>query len=135
MSRELAAIERDELLREALTAILATERGEGGVHAVPVWYLYRDGEFRVVTGRNSVKLKNALRTGRATLCIQRSQGGDLRYVTAEGSVRLEPCGSEDRRRLWAHYSDEAKANAMAAQDLSGLCLLILTPRRWTAISE
>ena len=135
MSRGLAESERDQLLQQPLTAVLATERREGGVHAVPVWYLYQDGELRVITGRNSVKLKNAVRTGRATLCIPSSQSGDLRYVTAEGPIRVEPCRSEDRRRLWAHYTDAATAAAMAAADLSGLCLLILTPQRWTATSE
>ena len=100
MERGLRESERDELLREPLTAILATERKAGGVHAAPVWYLYRGGELRVITGRDSVKLKNALRTGRATLCVQRSRGRDLRYVTAEGSVRVEPCSSEERRELW-----------------------------------
>ena len=135
MERGLRESERDELLKEPLTAVLATERKAGGVHAAPVWYLYRGGEFRVITGRGSVKLKNALRTGRATLCVQRSRGNDLRYVTAEGSVRVEPCSIEERRELWAHYTDEAKADAMAAGDLSGLCVLVLAPQRWTAISE
>ena len=135
MGRELRESERDELLKEPLTAVLATERSAGGVHAAPVWYLYRGGELRVITGRDSVKLKNAIRTGLATLCIQRSRGSDLRYVTAEGSVRVEPCSIEERRALWAHYTDDARAAAMAAADLSGLCVLVLTPRRWTAISE
>lgn len=135
MQRGLQESERDELLKEPLTAVLATERKAGGVHAVPVWYLYRAGELRIVAGRDSVKVKNAVRTGRATLCIQRARGSDLRYVTAEGSVRVEPCGIEDRRQLWAHYTDEAKANAMAAGDLSGLCVLVIAPERWTAIAE
>lgn len=135
MEGRLSHSKRDELLREPLTAILATERKAGGVHAVPVWFLYRGGELRVITGRDSVKLKNALRTARATLCVQRSRGDDLRYVTAEGAVRVEPCSIEERRELWAHYTDEATAAAMAAGDLSGLCVLVLTPHRWTAISE
>jgi len=108
MERGLRESERDELLKEPLTAILATERKAGGVHAAPVWYLYRGGELRVITGRDSVKLKNALRTGRATLCVQRSRGSDLRYVTAEGSVRVEPCSSEERRELWAHLHGQCE---------------------------
>ena len=135
MERELRQSEREELLKEPLTAVLATERVAGGVHAVPVWYHYRDGELRVVTGKNSLKVRNALRTGRATLCIQRSRGADLRYVTVEGLVRVEPCTPGERRQLWAHYTDEKKAAAMAGADLSGLCVLILVPQRWTATSE
>src|SRR5665213_298822 len=135
MERRLRESERDELLKEPLTAVLATERKSGGVHAAPVWYLYRGAEFRVITGRSAVKLKNALRTGRATLCVQRSRGNVRRYVTAEGAVRVEPCSIEERRELWAHYTDESKADAMAAGDLSGLCVLILVPQRWTARSE
>lgn len=135
MERELREREREELLKEPLTAVLATERVAGGVHAVPVWYLYRDGELRVVTGKNSLKVSNALRTGRATLCIQRSRGTDLRYLTVEGSVRVAPCSQGERRDLWAHYTDEKKAAAMAAADLSGLCVIILAPQRWTASSE
>ena len=135
MERELVASERDELLNEPLTAVLATERRAGGVHATPVWYLYRRGELRVITGLATVKLKNAVRTGRATLCVQLSRGNDMRYVTAEGTVRVEPCTSHERRELWTHYTDEAKADAMAVGDLDGLCVLVITPQRWTAISE
>jgi len=41
MERGLQESERDELLKEPRTAVLATERKAGGVHAAPVWYLYR----------------------------------------------------------------------------------------------
>ena len=37
----------------------------------------------------------------------------------QGAVRVEPCSIEKRRERWAHYTDEAKADAMAAGDLSG----------------
>lgn len=135
MERGLVESEREKLLKEPLTAVLATERKAGGVHAVPIWYLYRDRQLRVITGRDSVKLKNALRTGRATLCVPLSRGNDLRYVTAEGTVRVEPCTGEERHELWAHYTDDAKAAVMAVGDLDGLCVLVLEPRRWTAFSE
>lgn len=135
MERALNEEERKELLNQPLAAVLATERKAGGVHAVPVWYLYRDGKLRVITGRASVKVKNAQRTGRATLCVQLSQGDDLRYVTAEGAVQVEDCTSQERRDLWAHYRDEAVADVMAVGDLSALCVMVLTPDRWTAVAE
>ncbi len=135
MERRLSPEERDQLLQRPLEAVLATERRTGGVHAVPVWYLYRDGELRVITGRDSVKAANARRTGRATLCVQRADGSGLHYVTGEGSVRFEPCTREERRALWTHYRDEATAAAVAAGDVSGMCVLVITPQRWTAIAE
>ena len=135
MERRLDDAERDRLLNEPLPAIFATERKQGGVHAVPVWYLYRGGEFRVLTGCDAVKVKNAVRTGRATICVQRSVGDDLSYVTAEGSVRVEACTSGERRDLWVHYRNEAEADVKATGDLSAICVLVLTPTRWTAIVE
>ena len=135
MERRLTDEERDALVAQPLTAVFATERKGGGVHAVPVWYLYCDGELRIVTDRDSLKARNATRTGRATLCVTQTIGMDLRYVTAEGTIRIEDCTSEFRRDLWTHYTTPELAAEIAAADASPMCVMVLTPDRWTAIVE
>ncbi len=48
------------------------------------------GELRVLTERDSAKCRNAVRVGRATLCVETTVNGtDRRYATAEGPVRIE----------------------------------------------
>ena len=42
--------ERIELISRPQTAVIATQWRNGRVHAVPIWYLYADGVFKVITG-------------------------------------------------------------------------------------
>src|SRR5689334_13063719 len=96
--------ERDEMLARPQTAVIATQWREGRVHAVPIWYLYADGVFKVITGRGSQKHRNAVRAGRATICIDDRTPGSLRYVMAEGPVRvIDPLSYEQRLALHTHY--------------------------------
>ena len=36
---------RDEYLKQPNVAVLATVSPSGAPHAVPIWYLYEDGDF------------------------------------------------------------------------------------------
>ena len=66
---------RTAFLEQPLTAVLSTLNPDGTIHAVPVWYRYIDGKLRIITGRGSRKHRNAVRSGRATLCIDQREGG------------------------------------------------------------
>ena len=50
--------DRDAFLREAHIAVLATRGADGRPHAAPIWYLYEDGVFVMITGRRSTKARN-----------------------------------------------------------------------------
>jgi PPOX class probable F420-dependent enzyme len=107
--------------------VLSTVDGRGRPHAAAVWYLWRDGEVRVVTGRGSQKHRNLEHTGRAAVTWL----DDWRYLTAEGPVTVEPLTREERFALWAHYRGEAVAGRETAGDgHEGMVLVRLRPERW-----
>lgn len=123
--------ERDAFLRTPRTAVLATTRRDGRVHAVPVWFAW-DGEvFRIITERGSVKHRNVVRDGRATLCIDERDGA-FHYVTAEGDVTIQdPVSYDERLALHTHYRGPEAAKTIV--DRGGherMVLLLLRPERW-----
>ena len=124
-------MDRDAFLLEARTAVLATTGRDGRIHAVPVWFLYDGAAFRIITARGSVKHRNAVRSGRATLCID-ERSGDLRYVTTEGPVTVsDPVTYEQRLALHTHYRGADRAKQIV--DRGGherMVMLILRPERW-----
>lgn len=114
-------------LGEPRTAVLGTVDGQGRPHAAAVWYLWRDGEAHIVTGRGSQKHRNLERSGRATLTWL----DDWRYLTAEGPAAIEPLRLEDRFALWAHYRGEAVAREETAKGgHEAMVLVRLRPARW-----
>ena len=122
--------QREAFVSKPLPAVLATVDGKGRAHAVPVIYLYEGGEFLVITDRGSQKHKNAVRTGRATLCIDERER--FRTVTAEGPVRvIDPLIYETRLRLHTHYrGEEAALKATADGGHEHMVGLVITPERW-----
>ena len=124
-------VEREAFLSQPHTAVLSTLGPDGRVHAVPVWYLYEEGVFRVLTGRGSAKHRNVQRTGRATICVD-LRDGSLRYVTAEGAVTVADTVSKaERLVLRTRYQGLAEARRIVDQGgHEGLVRLTLTPERW-----
>jgi nitroimidazol reductase NimA-like FMN-containing flavoprotein (pyridoxamine 5'-phosphate oxidase superfamily) len=131
-TRRLDPAERDELLAAPLIAVFATEYASGGIHAVPVWFLFHEGRLEILTDKDSVKAQNVARTNQATICIQKYSDGDVRYVTALGHARLEVASREKRRHIWAKYKGPEAAARLNDVDMSPTCLIVLTPERWTA---
>ncbi len=122
--------ERQEFVATAQGAVLATVDSEGRAHAVPVIYLYENGEFLVLTDRGSQKQRNCERTGRAALCI--NGWPKFLYVTVEGPVRIEdPVSYETRLRLHTRYrGEEAALKATADGAHERMVAVVLTPERW-----
>jgi PPOX class probable F420-dependent enzyme len=119
---------REAFIAEPRTAVFSTVDARGRNHAVPVWYLLKDGEFRVVTERGSQKHRNAARTGRAALTIMDGP----RYVMAEGPVQVvDPLSYEQRLALHTHYRGaEAAEKSTADGAHERMVLLVLMPERW-----
>ncbi len=123
--------ERTAFLAAPYTAVLATVDPHGRAHAVPVWYRFADGAFRIITDRGSAKHRNIQRTGRATLCIDERDGA-FAHLTAEGPVEdVGPVTYEERLALHTFYRGPERAKAIV--DRGGherMVLLILRPERW-----
>lgn len=119
--------EREAFVSRPMTAVLSTVDAKGRAHAVPVWYLWRDGTFLIATDRGSQKHLNAERSGRASLAIVEG----YTYATAEGPIRAESMTFEDRLALHTHYRGaEAAAKSTADGHHEEMVMLVLTPERW-----
>ena len=122
--------EREEFLKEANVAVLATVgRGERA-HAAPIWYLYEDGVFIMSTGRGSQKHRNIERQPEVSLVVDRRT---LPYyaATARGSAEIGPPLSEaERSRLAVRYLGEELAQAYLSRSTGGDSVSIrLRPRK------
>ncbi len=134
--RLLTENERDELLDQPLPGVWSTLAPEGRIHSVPVHFVRRNGEFRVLTGLESVKSRNAIASGRATLCVDMVlDGTDRRFVTVEGTVRVDrPVELEDvlalAKRYGGHYDEYPNLDSYH-EDV----ILVLEAEHWIAWSD
>src|SRR4051794_11109615 len=105
--------QRAAFLAEPRIATLATVGTYGRLHAVPVWFRFVDDTFRIITERGSTKHRNAVRAGRAAICVD---DGRFSYVSAEGPVEIQDiCSYEERLALHTAYrGPEAARKAVDA---------------------
>lgn len=125
--------QRDAFLRKPRTAVLSTTGKDGRIHAIPVWFLWEGGVFKILTARKSQKTLNIKRTGRASLCVDEREPGRVAWVTAEGPCEVtEPVTREMRLALWQHYYGDAAEAALerAGDNTAEAVCLVLTPERW-----
>jgi PPOX class probable F420-dependent enzyme len=73
-----------QFVRDRHLAILSTMAPWGGIHAVPVGFTLHDGVVRIITSRDSQKVRNVLRDGTATV----SQVEGAKWVAFQGSASI-----------------------------------------------
>ena len=126
----MSEAEREEFLKQANVAILATV-GPAGAHAVPIWYLYEDGEFVMSTGRGSQKHRDLERNPNVTLVVDRRT---LPYyaVMARGRAEIGPqLPDEERLRMYVRYLGEEMGRGYVSRGSGEDSVSIrLTPRRF-----
>jgi hypothetical protein len=134
--RPLTENERDDLLDRPLPGVWSTLTPRGRIHSVPVYFVRRNSEFRVLTGRDSVKSRNVRASGRATLCVEMTlEGTDRRFVTAEGPVRVEqPVLLEDLLALAERYGGD-DADYPSLDEYHEDVILVLEVEQWIAWSD
>lgn len=76
---------RGFLLDGTRTGKLATVRRDGRPHVVPIWFLLDGDDVVFTTGRDTVKGRNMLRDGRASLCVD-DERPPFGYVVVSGRV-------------------------------------------------
>jgi nitroimidazol reductase NimA-like FMN-containing flavoprotein (pyridoxamine 5'-phosphate oxidase superfamily) len=82
----------EDLVRSSLLCVLGTE-GSRGPHLVPIWFLYRDGSFQMVTGQDRHKLQNLHRNPNAGLVVTADGGSPA--VMIDGVAEITPDGAAE----------------------------------------
>ena len=103
------------LLAGSEICVLATVNPNGSVHAMPMWYLYEDEVFMFMTGADTQKYKNVVRTGQATITVDR-RTPPYYAVMVYGNAEVGSGLDEGQRfRTAARYLGEAGAKAYLAK--------------------
>ncbi len=107
--------DRDEFLKQANVAVLATVGPGGRAHAAPIWYLYEDGVFLMSTGRGSQKHRNVERHPEVTLVVD-DRRVPYYAVMVQGAVEIGPrLPDEARLRMAVRYLGEDLGRAYIAR--------------------
>ena len=123
------------LLHGRHIASLATQRVDGSIHLVAIWYLYKDGRLYFPTSSKSQKVRNVGVNPIVTAMIDTRVPGQEQGVSVSGSARV--IGGDQGRVLVA----EAQARYLTAVALADPrvgpvyaefddVVISLTPSRW-----
>jgi hypothetical protein len=122
--------ERTAFLADVHVGVLAVDEPGRGPHALPIWYLYENGEVLIGIDGSSRKTDLLRAAGRAALTVQ-SEVAPYKYVSVEGPVVLGPA-SHDELTLAARYLGAelgawyVEHNPRTAESLT----IRLRPERW-----
>jgi len=117
-------------------AVLATVRADGSPHAAPVWIdLDHDGSIVFMTGADTVKGRNLIRTGRAALVVDDDRP-PFSFVSVEGPVEIVDDDPTARlawaTRIGGRYMGADQAEAYGRRNaVPGELLVRLRPERAT----
>jgi len=91
---------QEDFLHEPNVAILSTVDKKGRPHALPIWYLYEDGELILSTGRGSQKHKNVEANPEISLTVDKRT---LPYyaVMLRGRAEIGPPLTDEQRLIMA----------------------------------
>ncbi len=101
------------LLDGTRTGKLATVRRDGRPHVVPIWFLLDGDDVVFTTGRDTVKGRNLLRDGRASLCVD-DERPPFGYVVVSGQATAT-AGASDLL-VWATRIAERYMGAELADE-------------------
>jgi PPOX class probable F420-dependent enzyme len=104
----LTEAEQRELLEAERVVVVATNGPHGRPHAMPLWYVPRNGEVWIYTYAKSQKVRNLERDPRATLLVETGHDyGELRGIQIEADAELHHDHDEVfelAKELTARYS-------------------------------
>lgn len=123
-----------DLLERPLVGVFAVVRPDGRIHATPLWYLWDGEALHLIVERDSPRHRWTVRTGRAAVCVETVDRGELDFVTVEGPVTVAgPVTREFRYELWKRYVGPSRAREVV--DAGGeetKVELVLRPEKWTS---
>jgi PPOX class probable F420-dependent enzyme len=121
---QLSEDEQRELIESERIVVVSSLGPRGWPHAMPLWYVPRDGEIWIYTYAKSQKVRNLERDPRATLMIETGhEYGELRGVEIEAQAQIHrdlDTVFELARELTGRYAggaqvDENQAEALRTQ--------------------
>lgn len=122
--------ERGAFLADVHVAILAIDEPDRGPLAMPVWYLYENGEVLIGMDGNSLKARLIRAAGRATLTVQ-TEVAPYQYVSVEGPAVVEATQRDDFEMASRYLGPEMGrwyADNNASTDES--VVVRITPEHW-----
>jgi nitroimidazol reductase NimA-like FMN-containing flavoprotein (pyridoxamine 5'-phosphate oxidase superfamily) len=134
--RRLSREESVALLARPVTGVFSTVHPGGWIHSVPVHFRFAEGEIRVVAEAGAVKSRNVARHGRATLCVDVTEGTVRSYVSVSGTAGIRrPLAAEDLAALDEKYGRTDFSAGWTPQESAGAVMLVLRADRWIAWAD
>jgi len=81
-------MKKDEFLKSQKLLRLATVGKNGIPYIVPVWYLYKNGNFYIGTNTSTKKAKNVRKNPKVSFCVDLGVHSPIFGVMGIGSARL-----------------------------------------------
>ena len=124
----LSQSELDTFLSEPHIAVVATTGPSGKPHAMPVWYLWRDGKVLFHTGPESKKLRNLRKNDRISVVVD-TKTAPYKVVVIEGTARELTGDLNLSHEVAIHYLGQKMGEAYAARSSEPSRLVEVTPTK------
>ena len=124
----LTPTEIDAFLAEPNIAVVATAGPSGKPHAMPIWYLWRNGKVLFHTGGDSKKMRNLRANERISVVVD-TKVAPYKVVVIEGKARELPGDHSLAREIAVHYLGEKQGERYASQSTEPGVLVEVTPAR------
>ena len=107
----------DDFLKRTQVCVLATTGPGQAPHAIPIWYLYRDGKIIITTSGASQKSRNVERTGKAMVVFDK-RVPPYYAVMLKGDAELGPAltREEEYEVALRYLGEEGVGEFMEAYD-------------------
>ncbi len=121
------------LFEDAYTTIFCTHNKDGTIHAIPIWYRYRDNEFFFVSIKKSRRVANLKRNNVVSLSFIIQGVGDVptkvALVYGKAELGFEPDEGYDEFARWVaeKYSAQIESEALAKFDHENFITVKVTP--------
>ena len=124
----LSQSELDTFLSEPNIAVVASSGPAGKPHAMPIWYMWRDGKVLFHTGGESKKMRNLRKNARVSVVVD-TKVAPYKVVVIEGTAREIPGDQALGREVAIHYLGPQMGEAYAARSAEPGALVEVTPTK------
>jgi nitroimidazol reductase NimA-like FMN-containing flavoprotein (pyridoxamine 5'-phosphate oxidase superfamily) len=139
MSQKMTKAERETFLADLHVGVISIAEKDRGPLTAPIWYDYEPGgELWILTGRDSLKGRLLVDTGRFSLVAQ-TETPPYKYVSVEGPITSidKPDLERDERPMAHRYLGEELGNgyieATRGDGDADNILVKMRPERWLTI--